>query len=413
LRYFINVIPSGGPRLLRKPDAGRYYTGDAFNPILWLRQEDNGWPDNIAISLTVSRPDAGVGNILAVSGLGSPGSIDADAIPARQATLQAIETATGKPVVKYVDATFAMADDSLNTRGSFESGGAFGREFTDFFTVEGTYTFYAKATYGDDCLGMRELKWSVHVDVGIDPGKTTVTSTPLPPRPDGGQCYRLTFRPADKYGNLLGPGRGDGFTVVAQPGATPSATVVDLGNGSYQCDVCTDPNTIEPPQIGIVQPGRDPVILVPPVRLLVYSVKFVCGEQKDDCCGCAPVRPGHYSSEINILNPTGKEAFLLLRPIPLVVAGAVTGREPKFNGPGKPDAIRLPAHSATMADCCRIQELILGAKPSGAVPLTIGILEIVSTADLSVTAVYTATDRAGSSPSIDVNQIPARLLTAG
>jgi hypothetical protein len=189
--------------------------------------------------------------------------------------------------------------------------------------------------------------------------------------------------------------------------------VVDLGNGSYQCDVCTDPNTIEPPQIGIVQPGRDPVILVPPVRLLVYSVKFVCGEQKDDCCGCAPVRPGHYSSEINILNPTGKEAFLLLRPIPLVVAGAVTGREPKFNGPGKPDAIRLPAHSATMADCCRIQELILGAKPSGAVPLTIGILEIVSTADLSVTAVYTATDRAGSSPSIDVNQIPARLLTAG
>ena len=102
---------------------------------------------------------------------------------------------------------------------------------------------------------------------------------------------------------------------------------------------------------------------------------------------------------------------MLLRPIPLVVAGAASGREPKFGGPGKPDVVRLPAHSATMVDCCRIQELILGAKPSGEVPLTIGMLEIVSTAELSVTAVYTATNGNGSSPSIDVNQIAPRPLS--
>jgi hypothetical protein len=146
-------------------------------------------------------------------------------------------------------------------------------------------------------------------------------------------------------------------------------------------------------------------------KLFIYSVKFLCGEQREDCCGCSPVRPGHYSTEINIHNPEAKEAPVLKRAIPLVVAGAVSGREPKFNGPGKPDIIRLPGHSATMDDCCRIQELVLGAPPSGPIPLTVGILEVISTVELSVTAVYTATDGGGGAPSIEVKQIGAKVLT--
>jgi hypothetical protein len=63
-----------------------------------------------------------------------------------------------------------------------------------------------------------------------------------------------------------------------------------------------------------------------------------------------------------------------------------------------------------MDDCCRLLELLLGAPPAGRVPLTSGILEIVSTVELSVTAVYTATDEGGV-PSIDVKQIGARVLT--
>ena len=58
-----------------------------------------------------------------------------------------------------------------------------------------------------------------------------------------------------------------------------------------------------------------------------------------------------------------------------------------------------------MDDCCRILEIGLGAPPAGPVPLTIGILEIVSTVELAVTAVYTASDGAGGAPSIDVEQI--------
>jgi von Willebrand factor type A domain/Trypsin-like peptidase domain len=412
LRYFINVIPTGGPRMSRFRGKAPYYTGDNINPLVIIRNDDGGWPDNMQCKMIITRPDTGVGNILSKNGLGPAVVTDADAVPARQATLQAIERSTGKPVVNYVDTTIDLGNDSVSTGGAFEPTATFGKPLIDFLTIEGNHTFHAIATYGDDCTGMREITWSIHVDVGIDPGKTTVTSTSLPPGPDGGARYTLTFTPADKYGNLLGPGRADGFTIQPQPGSTPSGTVTDLGNGSYQVTVSTDPGSLDPPQIGIAQPGRPPAVVGPVnFRLFLYSVKFICGEQKDDCCGCAPVRPGRYSTEINIHNYHTSEAPVLKRSIPLVLAGAPIGREPNFKGPATTEVIRLAAHTATMDDCCRLQQLLFGAPAVGPMPLTIGILEIVSTLDLAVTAVYTASDGDGRAPSIDVQQIATRVVT--
>jgi hypothetical protein len=410
MRYFINVIATGGPVMSRMLDSKRYYTGDTINPRVIVRYSNGGWPEDMNVSLTITRPDAGVGNILSAAGLKPPGLVDGDIIPARQATLKSIEAATGNPVVNYVDSTITLSDEpGLN--GSFEPGGLFGRPLPDLFTVEGSYTFHAKAEYTQGCTGQREIFWSIHLDVGIDPGKTTVSTTPLGNGPDGGSCVRMIFTPRDKYGNLLGPGRLDGFKVVAQPGSTPSGLVHDLGNGSYQVDVCSDPGSLEPPSIGIDQPGRGTVVVkTPEFRLFVYSVKFVCGEQKDDCCRCAPVVPGRYSTEINILNPHDKLAAVGKRVIPLVLAGAAAGREPKVAKPVSTEIIRVPGHSATMDDCCRILELALGAPPAGPVPITIGILEIISNAELAVTAVYTASAGNGGAPSIDVEQIVPRLL---
>jgi len=70
------------------------------------------------------------------------------------------------------------------------------------------------------------------------------------------------------------------------------------------------------------------------------------------------VRAVRYSIEINIHNGQGKEAPVLKRAIPLVLAGAVLGREPKFKAPVTKEAIRLPAHRCQM-------ELLLGAAPGG------------------------------------------------
>jgi len=77
--------------------------------------------------------------------------------------------------------------------------------------------------------------------------------------------------------------------------------------------------------------------------------------------------------------------------LPLVNSGAVVGREPAVAGGRGSDQIELPPASATMDDCCRIAELLLGAAPSGDMPLTVGILAILSNLELSVAVVYTAT----------------------
>lgn len=412
LRYFLNVVPTGGPRFARAGEMRRYhYTGDTVNPLTMIRYDDGGWPRDAQVKLTVTHPDRGTGNVLTAAGLGGAGSQDGDVLPARYATLQAIEANTGAPVVNYISSDFVLGSDSISTNGLFEESGIYGLPMDELLTLEGNYTFHARAGYGGECQGARELTWSLSVAVGIDPGRTDVTSNPLGPGPDGAECLRVTFTPRDRYGNYLGPGRRDGFTVQPQAGTAVMGDVVDLGNGSYRVDVCWDPSSGEPPGFGLGQPERPPaVISVPDVRLYVYSVKFVCGEQADDDCGCSPVQPGRYSTEINIHNFSNREARLLKLVIPVVLAGAARGREPRAVGPMAKDAITLPPHSATMDDCCRLAELLLGDKPAGKLPLTIGLLEITSLTELAVTAVYTASGALSGAVSVDVEQIEGKLV---
>ena len=405
MRYFVNVIPAGGPRLLREPEGSHAYTGDTLSPLLRVRQADGSWPDHVEVELTVLRPDAGPGNLLSDAGLGATVVIDGDEIPSRQATLQAIEKSTGHPAIRYVEQRFTLKEDAANTRGSFEAGGSAGIALPDFLRVEGNYTFHAKATYGE-CSGTRELVWTVHVDIGIDPGRTEVKTDPLGTRPDGHECQRMTFTPRDKYGNRVGPGRANDMAISAQPGSTLTSPVHDLGNGAYQVDLCWDLASASPPGIVIGQPGRTPVPVGPvDRRLFVYSVTFLCGERKGDCCGCAPVRPGHYATEINIHNVSDRDAPVIKRVIPLVLSGAVRGREPQVAAITAVDRLVLPAHTATMDDCCRLQELLLGAPVEGHLPLTTGVLEIISAVELAVTAVYTKGDGA-----IDVQVIASKSL---
>jgi hypothetical protein len=69
-----------------------------------------------------------------------------------------------------------------------------------------------------------------------------------------------------------------------------------------------------------------------------------------------------------------------------------------------------PPLGATMDDCCRISELLLGAAPRGEALLTIAILTIVSQFELSVSVVYTANPLSGDGVSIDVECISSRIL---
>jgi hypothetical protein len=55
--------------------------------------------------------------------------------------------------------------------------------------------------------------------------------------------------------------------------------------------------------------------------------------------------------------------------------------------------------------------MLLGAAPSGSTALYMGVLEILSTKELSVTAVYTASDGEAGGPAIDIQQIKPRVLS--
>jgi hypothetical protein len=124
-----------------------------------------------------------------------------------------------------------------------------------------------------------------------------------------------------------------------------------------------------------------------------------------------------YATEVNIQNLNLVPATVLKIVVPLINSGAVVAREPNVADPLKiparaiEEAVKLPPLGATMDDCCRIAELLLGAPPSGDTGLTIGILTILSLgAELSVSAVYTANPLSGDGISIDVEYIPSRRL---
>jgi hypothetical protein len=414
VRYFVNVVVKGGPRLRRvKRQSQKYYTGDIINPTVMIKNNDGTVPEHADVKVIVTKPANSVGNVLSAAHLGPATTLNGDTIPARQATLIGIENTTGSPAVTYVDETHELFDDGIHEDGSMEPDGIFGNPLTELLKAEGNYTFHAVATFGHDCVSTREVLWTVHVDTGIDSDSTTGTLVPTGGTGPGGcVVVRATLTPRDRYGNLLGPGRTDGFTISGTAGTTVIGAVQDNGDGTYTVDLCWDADSDTPPGIVVTQPERPPVVKPLPVpegfEIFVYSVKFLCGVQTDSECCCASVRPGSYATEINIHNYLNTEVKIVKHVIPVVFAGAPAGREPRFGTRKASDRIVLPPHTATMDDCCRLNELLLGASTGATVPITIGFLEIASNHPLNVSAVYTVTDPKSGSVSIDVEQIAGK-----
>lgn len=407
-RFFVTAVVDGGP-FFRPVGPRRYYTGDVINPTVVLRQTA-GFIVHATVHVDVETPDDGAGNILTASGLRPASEPGGDTLDGRTTTLIALEQERGGRLTGTTTRTIELfGDGELNGTGALEPDGVFGNPQPELARVEGHYTFHARAVYGEDCVGTRETAWTVHVDVGIDPDHTGVTVEPIGDLPDGRRHVVLTFCPRDRYGNHLGPGRAGAFQVYAVAGSALLGGASDLGNGCYRQEVAWDPAAADDPGVGIVQPERPPIVVRPPrPTRFSYSVKFVCGTQGADDCHCAPVRPGHYATEINVHNFHDREVKIDKRVLPVVLAGAARGREPSFTRPLATDTIVLPPHTATLDDCCRLAELLFGAMPTQPLPLTLGFLEIVSPVELAVSAVYTVTGVNAGGPSIDVESIAAR-----
>lgn len=140
-----------------------------------------------------------------------------------------------------------------------------------------------------------------------------------------------------------------------------------------------------------------------------YSVKFICGVQhaSPEVQSCMVVRQGAYATEINIHNfNRDEEAQVEKRALLLVHNDSPVGREPRIAKAQPFDRIALPPDTATMDDCCVFAEKLKIAPDR----LSVGFLEIVSTVELNVVAVYTATDLKAVSISIEVETINARKI---
>ncbi|GAA2460048.1 hypothetical protein GCM10010191_95560 [Actinomadura vinacea] len=217
-------------------------------------------------------------------------------------------------------------------------------------------------------------------------------------QPDGAIASFVTSITPPSYGPLPGDqAHALDFEVTFSGGAQDCSTRDQIFTGAI--DAVMDGKVV----------AAKPTSVTVPACKYTYAVKFVCGTQADSKCGCAPVRPGIYATDINILNPQCKNATIEKHVVPLMYAGAVTGREPAIATARANDSIVLPPGAATMDDCCRIAELLYGGIPQSPMPATAGFVEIVSDVELHVTAVYTASDLEGHGLSFQVETIPGKL----
>jgi len=188
--------------------------------------------------------------------------------------------------------------------------------------------------------------------------------------------FILSIAPAAGYGPLSGDKEHVLKFEVTFRGI-PCRNTEQVFNGTL--DVVADGAVVASKKVQITVPACKP-------KSVRYSVKFVCGTHEEGCGCCAPVRPGQYATEINIHNYSNETVEIRKRFIPVVLSGAPAGREPNVAKARAEDATKLPPHTATMDDCCRITELLFGSPVHS---LNIGLLEITASRDVAVTAVYT------------------------
>jgi len=253
LTYFVSILATGGPRLTRFAPTQRAFTGETINPLVILRYPDGSFPANAMVHLTVTKPTGSIGTILSQAKLGAARTIDADTIPAPQATLLALEEASGLPIVRYVEESFELFDDARHNNGSLEKSGIFGNPLMGLLTAEGHYTFHARAIYGAGCVSTRELVWTQQVSIKIDPDHTTSTTVVNSTDPEGIAQGTITLTPRDAYGNHLGPGRSDRFAPTGGPSTTVTGPMEDNGDGSYTIPISWNP-FVGPPLIVLTQP---------------------------------------------------------------------------------------------------------------------------------------------------------------
>lgn len=258
--FFISVLGSGKFKLMINKSSKKIYTGDELVPEITLRGS-NGTTFPVTSTVSVKLPNSSVGTILTKCGLDKPISIENDVLDPRSSTVFNLEKKQGKPLISYRDFECPLDAKKPNMFGK-----VFGQTIEKMTTVDGNIKFLTRLSFENGCKYNREISWSAHIEVGIDPSHTKLENKLLKKLTNGKKQFHSTFLPCDKYGNFLGPGMIDSLSISIPKNkeGTPLGILGELtdnNDGTYSQDITWDDNS--KPHLILTQTDRDPIILKP------------------------------------------------------------------------------------------------------------------------------------------------------
>jgi hypothetical protein len=160
--------------------------------------------------------------------------------------------------------------------------------------------------------------------------------------------------------------------------------------------------------------------------LLVYAVKFLCGDF--DRAGVSdagtiegPVKPGSYATAINVHNPQPRQVARLRKKAVLLFQGSAarpTEQHEMPRPPGNVLEIELGPDFGMEIDCADIRDVLLRTPigPGPRAPIFIKgwvVLETLPTTPLDVVAVYTVRSFVNARPNdlaFELERVPGTLI---
>jgi hypothetical protein len=232
------------------------YTGETID--FTSRIIDRGRPvSGLKVTVTSDQPLYSYGNVMARDFSYATPPASGDPIPATQAKMNALLKQEGEGLLPRTVNSFSLKESAP---------GVFANSLF-YASNPGSYHFTAKVEGltpdGDYCV--RYVAFTKVVRTSIDSQTSTFVLTPLKQRVNQ---FTLTFTPADKLGNLMGPGYGQ-VIKVRTTNAQVLSPIKDLNNGTYTIDVGVDPANLL--TTGISIDVKNQVIAVPK-QVLVAAV---------------------------------------------------------------------------------------------------------------------------------------------
>ena len=223
-------------------DKQEYRTGEPVKVTVRLREGDKPIT-GARVSVALKRPRRSLGDFLArnsaavikvgalARGDDRQSRIGGDA-SAKWALLAAILQARGETDLGYEEPPGIFADGT-NDLHDPEGTGNYSNVYTQT-DKEGaiSFTFESAGKLGDGSAFSRLISASKWIGVNVDPVLSGVSVLYNQPAPAGFQAVQVTYKPVDRFGNLLGPFRASEITFHTTAGAFDGDVVSEL-DGTY------------------------------------------------------------------------------------------------------------------------------------------------------------------------------------